>query len=169
MSLSAPDSAAAAPRPSPEPSVSLPDYMLETLVMAPLPSSCLRLVLYLLRRTRGPNAQGRAVSTVSVQTRALCRVLSLSASSVHEALDRLERLSIVTLVPGSGFDYGVSLNVDATAWGQGASGWGKLAVRRQFEEMLGSFTPEGDGVTPRAGSGSRPTINRKRKRRPPPA
>jgi len=168
MSLSAPVSlaAAAAPQTFPELSASLPDHVLETLAMAPLPSSCLRLVLYLLRRMRGSNAQGRAVATVPVQTRALCRVLGLSASSVHEALGKLERLSIVTLVPGSGFEYGVCLNANAGAWGQGASGWGNLDTRRQFEGMLGSFTPEGDGVTPRGGSGSRPGINRKRRRRP---
>ena len=146
--------------------MSFPDAVLETLAMAPLPSSCLRLVLYLLRRMRGSHAQGHAVPTVPVQTRALCRVLSLSPSSVQEALSRLEGLDIVTLVPGSGFEYGVCLNADATAWGQGASGWGNLDTRRQFEGMLGSFTPEGDGVTPRGGSGSRPMINRKRRRRP---
>ena len=168
MSLSAPVSlaATAAPQMSPGPSASLPDHMLETLAMAPLPSSCLRLVLYLLRRTRGSNAHGRAIATVPAQTRALCRVLSLSTSSVQEALSKLEGFDIVTLVHGSGFEYGVCLNANAAAWGRGASGWGNLDTRRQFEGMLGSFTPEGDGVTPRGGSGSRPRINRKRKRRP---
>lgn len=143
----------------------LPDYLLEMLVMSPLSASCLRLVLYLLRRTRGSDAQDRSVATVSVQTRALCRVLSLSASSVHEALSRLAALDIITLVPGSGFEYGVCLNPDLTAWGRGGGGWMKLDARRQFEGLLGSFTPEGDTVTPRGGSGSRPRINRKRKRR----
>ena len=157
MSPSAPAVPAAAPP--------LPDHVLETLAMAPLNSSSLRLLLYLLRRMRGANPQGRPVATVSVQMRVLCRVLSISSSSVHEALDRLERLNIVTRVPGSGFEFGVCLNADATTWGGGAGGWRNLDMRRQFEGMLGSFTPEGDTVTPRGGSGSRPKINRKRKGR----
>jgi hypothetical protein len=119
--------------------VSVPASFLDALTVAPLPASCLRMVLYFLRLARGTDPDGRVQTIIETDNKTLGRVLDLSHTVVRDAMRALSSANVITPARGAGYSCGVFLNMNVSTWGDGTEKWREFGARLEYEAAMGAF------------------------------